>query len=96
MNVKTISTVFTTSKNQTIASGYKKELYASKKAMFEDFCNDVNLQFESYEGLIETFNVVISGVDGEVENLNYNEEDEGGINPFDVIEDVKNIIGIEE
>ena len=95
MSVKNITTVFTTSKSQTISSGYEASFFETKEQMYEDFANDVNLQFETYEGLIETFTVIIRNDDDTAETRTYIEGAEEGINPFEIMEFVKEYLGID-
>lgn len=95
MSVKNITTVFTTSKNQTISSGYEASLFETKEQMYEDFANDVNLQFETYEGLIETFTVIIRNDEDTAETRTYIEGAGKGINPFEIMEFVKKYLGID-
>lgn len=95
MSVKNITTVFTTSKSQTISSGYEASLFETKEQMYEDFANDVNLHFETYEGIIETFTVIIRNDDDTVETRTYIDESEEGINTFEIMEFVKKYLGID-
>lgn len=95
MSVKNITTVFTTSKSQTISSGYEARLFETKEQMYEDFANDVNLHFETYEGIIETFTVIIRNGDDTAETRTYIDESEEGINPFEIMEFVKKYLGID-
>ena len=95
MSVKNIMTVFTTSKSQTISSGYGASFFETKEQMYEDFANDVNLQFKTYEGLIETFTVVIRNDDNTSETRTYIDESGEGINPFEIMEFVKKYLGID-
>lgn len=93
MAVKNISTVFTTNKHQTIASGYEVSLYDGVEQVAQDFAIDINNQFESFEGAIETFTVIAKYDDGKTTTQTYVEEDEG-INPFEIIDFVKECLGV--
>lgn len=56
-----IVTVFKTTDHKVIASRYERCMYGEPEQMLIDFENDVNLQFDTYAGIIDLFAVVVKG-----------------------------------
>lgn len=86
MEIRDILTVFKTTDHKVIGSRYEKCMYGEPEQMMVDFERDVELQFNTYEGTIDLFAVVVKG-DEETVCKTF----EGDITPEEICEYVKSL-----